>query len=92
MNSDVDYDTLNDALHRCGATWDAAQAHGLLSSRLAVASAAAGPDWLQQVLEGTNESDALRTECAGSAERPVPGYPPAIVRAVVGVRAAAARR
>jgi yecA family protein len=47
------------------ATWDAAQAHGLLSSRLAVASAAAGPDWLQQVLEGTNESDALRTECAG---------------------------
>lgn len=65
MNSDVDYDTLNDALHRCGATWDAAQAHGLLSSRLAVASAAAGPDWLQQVLEGTNESDALRTECAG---------------------------
>jgi yecA family protein len=65
MNSDVDYDTLNDALRRCGATWDAAQAHGLLSSRLAVASAAAGPDWLQQVLEGTNESDALRTECAG---------------------------
>lgn len=65
MISDVDYDTLNDALRRCGATWDAAQAHGLLSSRLAVAGAAAGPDWQQQVLEGTNESDALRTECAG---------------------------
>jgi yecA family protein len=65
MNSDVDYDTLDDALRRCGATWDAAQAHGLLSSRVAVAGAAAGPDWLQQVLEGTNESDALRTECAG---------------------------
>jgi yecA family protein len=65
MNSDVDYDTLNDALRRCEATWDAAQAHGLLSSRLAVAGAAAGSDWLQQVLEGTNESDALRTECAG---------------------------
>ena len=30
-----------------------------------MAGAAAGPDWLQQVLEGTNESDALRTECAG---------------------------
>ena len=65
MRSDVDYDNLNDALRRCGSTWDAAQAHGLLSSRLAIAGADAGFDWLQQVLEGTNESDALRTECAG---------------------------
>jgi len=64
MRSEVDHDTLNDALRRCGATWDAAQAHGLLSSRLAVAGADAGIDWLQQVLEGTNESDALRAECA----------------------------
>jgi yecA family protein len=65
MRSEVDYDILNDALRRCGATWDAAQAHGLLSSRLAIAGADAGLGWLQQVLEGTNESDALRTECAG---------------------------
>lgn len=65
MRSDVDYDNLNDALRRCGATWDAAQAHGLLSSRLAIAGADAGLDWLTQVLEGTNESDALRTECTG---------------------------
>jgi yecA family protein len=64
MTSDIDHDTLNDALRRCGSTWDASQAHGLLSSRLAVAGAVAGPDWLQQVLEGTDESDALRTECA----------------------------
>ena len=64
MISDVDHDTLNDALRRCGATWDAAQAHGLLSSRLAVAGAAGGLDWLHQVLEGTDESDALRSECA----------------------------
>jgi yecA family protein len=65
MFSDVDYDTLNAALRRCGASWDAAQAHGLLSSRLAVAGAGGGLDWLQQVLEGTHESDALRAECAG---------------------------
>lgn len=64
MISDVDYDTLSDALRRCGATWDAAQAHGFLCSRLAVAGADAGPGWLHQVLEGTNESDALRSECA----------------------------
>ncbi len=65
MRSEVDHDTLNDALRRCGASWDAAQAHGLLASRLAVSGADAGFDWLQQVLDGTNESDALRTECAG---------------------------
>ncbi len=65
MGSEVDYDNLNDALRRCGASWDAAQAHGLLSSRLAVNGVDAGLDWLQQVLEGTNESDALRAECAG---------------------------
>jgi yecA family protein len=65
MRSEVDYDNLDNALRRCGASWDAAQAHGLLSSRLAVNGADAGLDWLQQVLEGTNESDALRAECAG---------------------------
>ena len=64
MTFDIDHDTLNDALRRCGSTWDASQAHGLLSSQLAVAGADAGLDWLQQVLEGTDESDALRTECA----------------------------
>ncbi len=64
MGFNLDYDTLNDALRRCGASWDPAQAHGLLSSRLAVAGADAGLDWLHQVLEGTNETDALRTECA----------------------------
>ncbi|MDH4004957.1 MAG: UPF0149 family protein [Gammaproteobacteria bacterium] len=64
MISDVDHDTLNDALRRCGSTWDASQAHGLLSSRLAAAGVDAGLDWLQQVLEGTDESDALRIECA----------------------------
>ena len=64
MISDVDHDTLNAALRRCGATWEASQVHGLLSSRLAMAGADAGIDWLQQVLEGTDESKALRTECA----------------------------
>jgi len=65
MGSDVDYGNLNDALRRCGASWDAAQAHGLLCSHLAVGGADAGPDWLQQVLDGTSEPDALRAECAG---------------------------
>ena len=45
MGTEVDYDNLNDALRRCGASWDAAQAHGLLSSRLAVGGSDAGIGW-----------------------------------------------
>lgn len=63
MDEKVDHDALDDALKRCGASWDAAQTHGLLTGRLAVAGVAAGPDWLGQVLEGTEESNALRMEC-----------------------------
>ncbi len=59
----VDHDVLDDALKRCGANWDAAQSHGLLTGRLAVAGVPAGPDWLQQILEGTDENNALRVEC-----------------------------
>lgn len=65
MALDIEYDHLDSALRRCGATWDAAQAHGLLSARLAIAGVDCGFDWLAQVLEGTNEADALRTECEG---------------------------
>jgi len=63
MDEKVDHDRLDDALRRCGASWDAAQTHGLLTGRLAVAGVAAGPKWLMQVLEGTDESNALRVEC-----------------------------
>jgi yecA family protein len=63
MQSDIDFDTLNDSLRRCGATWDAAQAHGLLSSRLAIIGVEGGSDWLQQVLDGSDPANALRTEC-----------------------------
>ncbi|MGB5331324.1 MAG: UPF0149 family protein [Woeseiaceae bacterium] len=63
MDEKVDHDRLDDALKRCGASWDAAQTHGLLTGRLAVAGVAAGPEWLTQVLEGTDESNALRSEC-----------------------------
>jgi len=63
MESDIHHDTLNDALRRCGATWDAAQCHGLLSSRLAIAGTEAGFAWFQQVLEGADASDASREDC-----------------------------
>ncbi len=63
MTTDIDHAQLNDALRRAGSTWDAAQAHGLLSGRLAVAGSAAGPGWIAQVLEEADPANALGKEC-----------------------------
>lgn len=63
MEARIDHGALEGALRRCGASWDAAQAHGLLSGRLAVAGGDGGFEWLSQVLEGTESGDALRSEC-----------------------------
>ena len=63
MDEKVEYGRLEDSLQRCGASWDAAQSHGLLTGRLAVAGVAAGPDWLLQVLEGVDARNASHAEC-----------------------------
>ena len=63
MEERISHDALEDALKRCGSTWDASQTHGLLSGRLAIAGADSGFNWLSQVLEGTNPGDALQVEC-----------------------------
>ena len=63
MDEKVAFDDLDEALRRCGASWDAAQAHGLLTGKLAVSGVPAGPDWLLQVLEGTDDNNALQQEC-----------------------------
>ena len=63
MTTDVDHDLLNTALSRCGATWDASQAHGLLSSQLAVAGPVAGGAWRATVLDGTDSSTPAQREC-----------------------------
>lgn len=63
MEQAIHHDVLDVALKRCGATWDAAQTHGLLSGRLAIAGADGGFDWLSQVLEGTDSLNALRGDC-----------------------------
>ena len=62
MDEKIDHDALDAALKRCGASWDAAQSHGLLTGRLAVFGVSAGPDWLLDVLEGTDENNAFRLE------------------------------
>ena len=63
MNSVVDHDVLNDALKRCGASWSAAQTHGLQSSRLAVIGTRGLADSIGQVLDGANTSTEFRKEC-----------------------------
>lgn len=63
MEQSINHDELDAALKRCGANWDAGQAHGLLCSRLAVLGAEAGIGWLDQVLEGSDPDNALRREC-----------------------------
>lgn len=69
MPNEIDYDTLDAALKRCGAHWDAAQTHGLLSSRLATEGVRAGLEWLNIVLDGTDANNALRAECAQMLDR-----------------------
>ncbi len=63
MDEKIDFDRLEDVLKRCGSNWGAAQTHGLLTGKLAIAGAPAGPDWLLQVLEETDERNAARAEC-----------------------------
>jgi yecA family protein len=63
MEERIGHEALEDALRRCGSSWDASQTHGLLSGRLAIAGANSGFEWLSQVLEGTNPQDALQAEC-----------------------------
>ncbi len=63
MDRSINHDELDAALKRCGATWDAGQAHGLLCSQLAVLGRHAGAGWLDQVLEGSDPDNALRREC-----------------------------
>ena len=63
MEQAIQHDEMDMALKRCGASWGAAQAHGLLSGRLAVAGNESGFGWLSQVLEGADAGDALRSEC-----------------------------
>ena len=63
MSADIQFELLNDALRRAGSNWNAAQTHGLLTSRLAVEGAGVANAWLAQVLEGASESNAFSKEC-----------------------------
>ena len=63
MALDFGHDQMESALQRCGASWDAAQSHGLLAGLLLVGGDAAGPEWMQRVLADTDPANALRADC-----------------------------
>jgi uncharacterized protein YgfB (UPF0149 family) len=50
MSGSIDHNEVDAVLRGAGSTWNAAQAHGLLCSRLAVLGAEGGPDWFGLVL------------------------------------------
>jgi yecA family protein len=59
----IDHDVLDDALKRCGSSWNAGQVHGLLCSRLTVSGSEGATRWFEQVLNETDPNNALRAEC-----------------------------
>jgi len=59
----IEHDEIDSALKRCGSSWNAAQVHGLLCSRLAVGGTEGARRWFEQVLDETDPNNALRSEC-----------------------------
>ena len=51
MSGTVAYRDLDEALRRAGTSWNGAQSHGLLCSRLAVSGAAAREEWIARLAE-----------------------------------------
>lgn len=69
LNSEFDHNELDAALRRCGSSWTAGQAHGLLCGRLAAQGNDGGPGWMAQVLEGADPADPAVRECESVLER-----------------------
>lgn len=54
MSSKIDHNEVDAALRACGSSWSAAQAHGLLCSRLAVLGRDGGADWLELMFQDSS--------------------------------------
>lgn len=59
----INHGELDDALRRCGSSWNAGQTHGLLCSRLSVAGGDGAQRWFEHVLSETDPDNAHRAEC-----------------------------
>ena len=57
MSTPIDHNEVDAALRGSGSSWSAAQAHGLLCSRLAVLGAEGGPDWFSLILQANDTAN-----------------------------------
>ena len=62
MSSVIDHNEVEAALRAAGSSWSAAQAHGLLCSRLAVLGGEGGADWLGQLFQDPAAADSVHTD------------------------------
>jgi uncharacterized protein len=65
MSPVVEYSDLDSALKRSGTSWNAAQSHGLLCSRLSVRGAEAGPEWMAELTESAGHDATLTGDSKG---------------------------
>jgi len=59
----IDQNEFELVLRDVGSSWSAAQAHGLLCSRLAVMGEEGGADWLAHVLQDADPANDTHSEC-----------------------------
>jgi uncharacterized protein YgfB (UPF0149 family) len=57
MSTPIDHNEVEAALRGSGSSWSAAQAHGLLCSRLAVLGKEGGPDWFSLILQANDTAN-----------------------------------
>jgi uncharacterized protein len=73
MQETIEYSDLDNALRRCGASWNAAQAHGLLCGRLCLPSGDSlretVREWVATVQDGGEAGSTSRADCAALLER-----------------------
>ena len=62
MSSAIDHNEVEAALRATGSSWGAAQAHGLLCSRLAVLGADGGADWLRMLFEDSAAAESAHAD------------------------------
>ena len=62
MSHAIDHNEVEAALRASGSSWSAAQAHGLLCSRLAVLGVAGGADWLGLLFEDSAAADSAHAD------------------------------
>jgi uncharacterized protein YgfB (UPF0149 family) len=64
----IDFDAVEQLLSAAGASWEAAEAHGMLCGRACLGGASAIRAWVNDLLEGAEAGDVLAKERIGKLE------------------------